>query len=169
MKWTINAVARDTGRPVPEMVVEADSEEEAVKQVKGKNILITSINKAQELPPIHLTEKDNSARMQRRPMQPKPPVILATPNYLWLRILGAIYVTIGGVMVAGVVISFILLTFTREDDSALISGASLLVFGGAFFIGALFLALGELLYGFRDIARNSWELPRIAEMFKRRT
>ena len=139
MKWRIKAVDRETGKPVPDTVVEAASEEEAMA-LKGGNTLVESVR----------------------------PLGDAAPDYSWLKLLAGIYSVGGGLLVLGSV--FVGLVAVIKGVISPDSIATYYVFvatvGSMFLSGAVLLAVGQLLYGFRDIARNSWKLPEIATMLR---
>lgn len=175
-KYRVAVVNRKTGDPETDVVVEANTEDEAVKRATdGGRLLVESI--------VEVTDLDEladvgGARVIPTPVNPAPPrrrrstPIPSTPRYFWLNLWGAIYVLSGALIVLVTVIAAVVSFFQDYKHGTgpwpLGGYAFLLVYGPWFLFGASLLACGQLIYGFRDMARNSWKVHRVVQLLESR-
>lgn len=132
MRWTVSGADRSNGNQRT-MVVDADSEAEAVQTANIGGVVVANVA------PI------------REPVAKLPPMPTAdsVPSYAGLSLASVACMTFAMVgVVAGIAVLFYGISRAQTDLISL--GAGFLLGGG------IYLAIGSALDALRDIARNSW-------------
>ncbi|MCH8823127.1 MAG: hypothetical protein IH984_06415 [Planctomycetes bacterium] len=162
MQYSVTGENRETGRSL-DITVEATNETDAAQQVIELGLVVSKITPLPDEQINTLSEAIAGISDLNR----RPPLIPGTqpPRYFWLTILGQLYFVSGGALfvlfvIGALVYLFVAIFSTGETDSWIttvdLPSAAIWGLGG--------LAVGQLLLGFRDMARNSWHLPELARL-----
>ncbi len=171
--YRVTVVNRETGASEPDVTVEAATKDEAIRRASaGDRLLVESVT---ELSPLDELADNRGAGVPGKPppRRRRPPSEPKTPQYFWLNFWGAIYTLIGLVILfvcAAFIIYIIIVGFAAGDaDETLRSLPSMMwLYWWVFLVAASFLACGQLIYAFRDMARNSWKVHRIVRLLETR-
>ncbi|MCE9548717.1 MAG: DUF4339 domain-containing protein [Planctomycetia bacterium] len=117
--------------------------------------------------PFAATDSGDPAQRvkHRRPISSIP-----VPDYVWLKFLGGVFTVIGLIVIGLAALATVIMLILAAVGSAQSSRAgdaiggfvgmmffNVMMFGMAFLTGAFYLAIGQALYAFRDMAQNSWK------------
>lgn len=166
MQYRVIGVNRETGRDLDTMI-EATDKTDAAKKAMDLGAVISKIIPMpvpdEQIDELSEAIADKSDLNQRLSTIPKT----HPPKYFWLTILGQLYCVVGGlsVLLAAIFALLILLNalFSSGGNDSLPTFYNL-VYSAV--MGFVALAIGQLLLGFRDMARNSWHLPELARLIR---
>ncbi|TVQ51172.1 MAG: hypothetical protein EA377_13145 [Phycisphaerales bacterium] len=155
--------------------LEAADADDAQQQAAEMNLLVAAIEPApmtarsgDEAPPTEPGRAESDLVRRVNAVSRSHP-----PDYFWLKLVGRA-LNILGCLTIGLTLMFNLLLLIGIIDLGVSQGnvAGITMAGGILVIlnilggvilGMITLALGQGLLAFRDIARNSWKLPQIAD------
>jgi len=171
MQFHILGAHRETGENI-DVVIEAADRADAVRIALSMNALISQVQQMGPGPDLdevaaaqaEIESLNNRLRWAKYE---------TAPDYRWLNLLGRSYCRAGVLTMAlGVVGALLIFVYTLANNDA--DSGALQSFGGmltgvllglgGFILGAAFLASGQMLLAFRDMARNSWTLPTMARL-----
>jgi hypothetical protein len=172
MRFHITGAHKNTGQNVS-FSVEAQNPAEAAGVASAMDVLVARIDREPNPEFDASTVEATTRRLERAAALHKTG---GPPGYGWLNALGTGYCVVGlFVILISVAVAVIMLlnaadttssSRTVRNASTLAGVASIAQLIVGAFMGAVFLGIGQALLAFRDIARNSWHLPRIETLLK---